>query len=163
MCDCSVANLFIPTYGGGNKEATIAWVSSNAPTKIETKKGLFTLPKYNALIRAFIEFGFDNTNSYFTHIIKCKLIRAPFTLEAMNCRENLVTELNSLPNLKIVVLVGTLAFRTFVEAQLSKYVNVPIQSKYVFIGIPNPELMEHNILRYDLRLIKYLHNITLRQ
>jgi len=163
MCDCSVANLFIPTYGGGNKNATIAWISSNAPTKAEVKKGAYAIPRYDSLNRAFVEFGFDKSNSYFTHIIKCKLTRAPTSLEVENCRKNLADELLTLPNLKIVVLIGTMAFRTFIEGQLSKYINIPIKGKYVFIGLPHPEAIDRNFLRYDLTLIKYLHNITLKQ
>lgn len=160
-CDCSVRNSFIPIYGFGNLNATIAWVSSIAPTKTEVKKGIFGLPRYEPLLQAFIEYGFNDANSYFTHIIKCKMTRPPSSIEVMNCRSNLGQELASLPNLKIIVLIGSIAFRVFLETSLSKYVNTPIYNTFVFIGIQHPDFITLNNQKYNLSLIKQLHEKTL--
>jgi uracil-DNA glycosylase family 4 len=162
LCDCSVANYFIPTYGRGNHEATIAWISCYAPSKTEYKHGgIFSTDKYTQLTKTFREYGFSNANSYFTHIIKCKLTRAPSQLEIDNCQLNLLKELSMLPNLKLIVLIGKVVFQAFTGKPLADNINIPIYHDYTLIGIPHPHYMVANELEYDLSVIKHLHNLTL--
>jgi len=163
ICDCSVANLFIPTYGAGNHNSVIAWVSSYAPTRTEQKKGVYSLDKYLPLTQEFIPFGFNVSNSYFTHIIKCRMTRAPSELEVVNCVPNLSAELNKLPHLKIIVLIGNTAFKAFTGMTISDNVNKPIYGKYILIGIPHPNFIVANNLKYDLSIVKYLHNIIVHR
>lgn len=161
LCNCSVDNHFIPMYGIGNKDATIVWLSGLAPTKIERKQGVFISTKYDLLNSALGEYGFSIDNSYFTHIIKCKMNRTPTQMEIVNCIPNLGKELLQLHNLKIIVTIGSLAFKQFIDASISRYANIPILKQYVIIGLPHPDVISKTTQRYDLSIIKQLHNATL--
>lgn len=164
LCDCSVANYFIPTYGRGNIDAVITWVSCYAPSKKEYRNGgVYSTDKYLPLTKTLGEYGFGTNNSYFTHIIKCKLTRLPSELEITKCIPNIIDELSMMPNLKIIVLIGASVFKAFTGLSLKAHINKPIFGKYILIGIEHPHYIQANNTKYDLSMIQNIYNIIQSQ
>jgi uracil-DNA glycosylase family 4 len=127
---------------------------------LENKLGTYQIPKYNALQLALNTWGFNESNSYFTHIIKCKMNRHPSPTEIINCSSNIVGELNTLPNLKIIVLIGNIAFKAFTNKSLAAWLYTPMLQRYVLIGIPHPEFAIRTNILYDFSIIYQMYNLT---
>lgn len=160
-CDCSVPNNFKLSYGNGSKDSKIVFISPIAPTKREEKIGVFCTPKYDILNLTFARNGYDTDNSYFTHIIKCKMTRFPTSFEIISCIEHVLTELTLLRNLKLIVAIGSTSFKVFTGLSLTKHINKPILlgKKYIIIGINHPDFMVRNKIEYDFTVINNIFKL----
>lgn len=113
-CDICAINKSNPIWGSGFDGADIMFIGE-APGATERRLGLpFVGTSGQALRRILDLYGFDNSNAYFTNIIKCRppANRTPEINEIVNCLPFLASEVEQVKP-KIIVLLGNTALRTF--------------------------------------------------
>jgi DNA polymerase len=113
-CDICISNKNNPVWGYGNEKADIVFVGE-APGATERRLNMPFVGVSGRAFRAVLNlYGFDNSNTYLTTVLKCRppANREPTVTEIINCVPYLGTELNTI-NPKIVVLVGSIALKTY--------------------------------------------------
>lgn len=113
-CDICSNNNHRPIWGDGSHSAQIMFIDSN-PSYAERKHNIPQMNKAGMLFQIYLNlFNINRDDVYITYIVKCKTPngRYPSDCELLNCREHLEEELTTI-NPKIVVLLGTTAFRSY--------------------------------------------------
>jgi DNA polymerase len=145
-CDICASNKNNPVWGSGFDGADIMFIGE-APGASERRTGLPFVGISGKLLRTILDkYGFNNNNSYFTNIVKCRppSNRTPELNEIANCLPFLATEIETVKP-KIIVLVGSTALRTFYNSfDLSITRNngrIDVRGNHVIVPVYHPSYL----------------------
>lgn len=134
-CDLSVSCQFNPSRGIGQSNSVMYILPS--PTNTEYKKGLCTGRNTKILKDFNTEYNFE---AYFTTMVKCVTKTILFQHEIDNCFDYLKEEM-SIVKPKIIVLVGDIVTKQFIDYKFFKFV----VDKPVIINLNNQETILYPI------------------
>jgi len=106
-CDLSIKRNNI-VYGKGNKDSNI-FIIGEAPGYYEDKHGVPFIGKSGNLLRRYLGYvDIDETNAYFTNVVKCRPPnnRIPSTVEVSTCVKYFLSKEIEVIKPKIIVTVG---------------------------------------------------------
>lgn len=148
-CDICAVNNSNPVWGYGYDSADIMFIGE-APGATERRLGIPFVGVSGKALRNVLElYGFDDTNSYFTNIIKCRppSNRTPELNEIVNCLGHLASEVEQVKP-KIIVLLGSTALRTFYNNfELSISTNngrIDVRGNHIVIPVYHPSYLLRN-------------------